>query len=451
MQCKYCGAELRGNWCPKCGKTANAGGLGKSSKAVKPGTAPQKVVPPRDSNTVQDRFNSHLSGFGDRAKQELKHQAAVKSSGPDWGGQKRVEKRSRFLELVFTAVLLLSGIILFVSFLMPFFSTLAAVVEGETIPGATYTGLQSFGAGGGAGLWIILAFIFTIILVVVTILRLLVVMGKLQIVKILDTPVGSTIITGAGLAVAVFSFLVYSAVSYMISQGLNGQPVMGTNLIDPEYGNGTGINMLMPFGFITLGVAIGVIIVRLITLTNYKQAVKPTVDTARAAREQGNNFGFGAKQNTFNRAKEVYTPAPVRTMADTVGDPIPKYEPEPMDMEQYPVDENGNPIMPTEEELANGMVGQGYAPQEQQMETAPVVAPRPVPPSGPAVAPQAPIVEPVAQAEPVAEPEPEVVAPVAETVVPEAAPAKISPAEAARQRLAEAKAKLEAAKKAKGE
>jgi len=426
MQCKYCGAELKGNWCPKCGKTANAGGLGKSSQPFRPGQAPQKVVPPRATNTTQDKYNSHLSGFGDRAKQELKHQKAVANSGPDWGGQKRLEKRSRRLELLFTGILLLSGLVLFVAFVLPFFATVDTTVldaDGNpmVLPGKGYSGLGSFAVSGGIGIWVLLAFIFTLILIVATVLRFIVVAGKLQSFKFLDTPIGSVIITGAGLAVAIFAFLLYSTVDTLIKQtielgGANtslGQGVSGDR--------GLGLTLLMPMGFVTLAIAIGVIIVRLFTLTNYKKAVKPTAETVMAAKAQGNNFGFGIKQNTFNRQKEEYQPVPVKTMADTVGAPPPKFDEMPpmMDEGQFQVDEFGNPILPTEEDLMAGA-----EPVEQMAPPPPPpVAPRPAahtpPPPPPPAAPAAPVAD-----------------------------AKLSPAEAARQKLAEAKAKLAAAKKA---
>ncbi|MCL2599224.1 MAG: hypothetical protein FWD76_04875 [Firmicutes bacterium] len=461
MQCKFCGAELKGNWCPKCGKTANAGGLGKQAP-MKPGQAPQRVIPPRESNTVQDRSNSHLTGFGDRAKQELRHQQAVKKSGPDWGGKERTAKRSRKLELLFTGLLLISALVLLFAFMQPFINAVGIFTPaqlddintgkfgssyidqyplGEYRYPKVYNGFSVFGLSGAVGIFGTLAFVLIVILLVATILRFLVVAGKLQALKFLDGPVGSIILTGAGLGVAVLSFLLFSTVASLVTKGAGGEPIgwliqdgskkAGAITANPDGGSGSGLGLLMPFGFVALGVGIGIVIVRLITLTPDKKAVKPTAESVKQLKEQGSNFGFDRKANTFNRPRETYQPAPIRTMADTVGAPPPVYE-EQAPMMDYPVDEFGNPIMPTEEEL---MAQNGQMMPEMPMQQ-PVMQQPPMQPMQPPVAPVAPAPAPAPAPEPVVE-----AAPAATE------PAKLSPAEAARARLAEAKAKLEAAKK----
>lgn len=427
-------------------------GLGAAPRGGQP--AGQQAPMPRPAG-IQGQTNAHLAGFGDREKQLRQHQRATQNSGPDWGGQKRQAKRNRGLELLATAVLLITGIILFIAYVMPFFSTNDApnldynpadINSPLNLPGSTYTGLQAFGASGAIGLFGVLAFIFTLLLIIITILRLIVVADKLKQLKFLDSPFGNILMVICGLAVALFAFLLFSSVSALVAQGDQGYAVIQPNFTIKE--SLGGLSILMPFGFIAFAVSLGVMIINILTTATYKKAVKPTADTVKELKAQGNNFGFDRRANTFNRQAEAYQPAPIRTLAETAGPAFGQEQPM-MDM-QYPVDEFGNPIMPTEQDLQQGIMDNGmmmgqepYAPQAPH-QAPPQHMPHPqhqAPHQAPPPPRPAPMQPPVA-------PPPSVADYVAQAPMPQAPAGNsgLSPAEAAKQRLAEAKAKLEAAK-----
>jgi len=426
--------------------TPNRKGVDTIGPGPRAGAAGQQ--PPR-AQGVPGVPGSHLSGFGNVQKQEKMHQKAVQNSGPDWGGQRRQARRNRTLELICTGILLLSAIVLFIAYVMPFFTTHEVpnpnyvygnntgdpYYDDPNLPGGTFSGMASFSAGAGLGLFVVLAFIFTIILIAITVLRLVVVAGKLQQLKFLDSQFGNLLIAISGVAVAVFAFLIYSSANALVAKGSTGEPVFTVNGVGhPIKASGIGVSILMPFGFIAAAVGLGVAVINILTTNTYKKAVKPTADSVKELKAQGSNFGFDRKANTFNRQAEVYQPAPIRTLADTAG-PAPVFGQQPMD-QSFEVDEFGNPIMPTEQDLqqgmADGMMQQDMyaaqapqyqpAPPQHQAPVAPTPAPRPAPQASNYAAHQAP-------------------------AAPSAANnSGLSASEQARQRLAEAKAKLEAAK-----